>query len=53
MDGRNPELGAKIIARAWVNDDFKQRLLREGDAAVREFGVDMRPMEPLCGREHR
>jgi nitrile hydratase len=47
MDERGPELGAKIVARAWVDDDFKQRLLREGDAAVREFGVDMRPTE-LC-----
>ncbi len=47
MDGRNPELGAKIIARAWVDEDFKQRLLSEGDAAVREFGIDMRPTE-LC-----
>ena len=47
MEGRNPELGAKIIARAWVDEDFKQRLLSQGDAAVREFGIDMRPME-LC-----
>lgn len=47
MEGRSPALGAKIVARAWVDKDFKHRLLREGDAAVREFGVDMRPME-LC-----
>ena len=47
MDKRGPDLGAKIVARAWVDDDFKRRLLSEGDAAVREFGVDMRPTE-LC-----
>lgn len=47
MEGRGPALGAKIVARAWVDDEFKQRLLGEGDAAVREFGVDMRPTE-LC-----
>lgn len=47
MDGRGTELGAKIVARAWVDDDFKRRLLSEGDAAVREYGVDMRPTE-LC-----
>ncbi|NNE82853.1 MAG: nitrile hydratase subunit alpha [Alphaproteobacteria bacterium] len=47
MDEKGTELGARIVARAWVDDDFKQRLLSEGDAAVREFGVDMRPTE-LC-----
>lgn len=47
MDTRGEALGAKIIARAWVDADFKQRLLDCGDEAVREFGVDMRPTE-LC-----
>lgn len=47
MEARGTHLGAKIVARAWVDPDFKARLLREGDEAVREFGVDMRPTE-LC-----
>jgi nitrile hydratase len=47
MDSRGEELGARIVARAWVDADFKRRLLASGDEAVREFGVDMRPTE-LC-----
>lgn len=47
MDTRGESLGAKIIARAWVDPAYKQKLLQSGDEAVREFGVDMRPTE-LC-----
>ncbi|MGE0253663.1 MAG: nitrile hydratase subunit alpha [Alphaproteobacteria bacterium] len=47
MDTRGEELGARIVARAWTDPAFKERLLRHGDEAVREFGVDMRPTE-LC-----
>ncbi len=47
MDDRGEALGGKIVARAWVDEDFKQRLLSEGDAAVQDFGIDMRPTE-LC-----
>jgi nitrile hydratase alpha subunit len=41
MDTRNPALGAKIVARAWVDPDFKKRLLANGRAAVEELGVDL------------
>ena len=34
MDGRNPALGAKIIARAWADDDFRKLLLENGRVAV-------------------
>ncbi len=47
MDTRGEALGAKIIARAWVDPAFKAKLLESGDEAVRAFGVDMRPTE-LC-----
>jgi nitrile hydratase alpha subunit len=47
MDTRGEVLGAKIVARAWVDSKFKKALLECGDEAVREFGVDMRPTE-LC-----
>jgi len=40
MDSRTPALGAKIVARAWVDPDFKARLLANGRAALEEFGVD-------------
>ena len=33
-----PKNGAKVVARAWVDDDYKQRLLADGAAAAGEFG---------------
>jgi len=32
MDGRNPEYGAKMVARAWVDPAYKQRALQDGSA---------------------
>lgn len=34
-----PERGARIVARAWSNRDFKARLLSDGAAAARELGI--------------
>lgn len=39
MDGRTPEIGAQIIARAWMDSDFKARLLEDAEVAIRELGV--------------
>ncbi|HZL60385.1 MAG TPA: nitrile hydratase subunit alpha [Stellaceae bacterium] len=41
MDSRSPAQGAKIVARAWTEPDFKRRLMADGTAAVRDFGIDM------------
>ncbi len=35
LDSRTPALGAKVVARAWVNPDFRRRLLAHGRAALR------------------
>ncbi len=35
-----PLLGAKVVARAWSDPDFKRRLLDDGTAAIRELGID-------------
>lgn len=34
--------GARYVARAWVDDDFRRRLLADGAAMVREYGYDLR-----------
>lgn len=34
-----PQLGAKVTARAWVDSEFKARLLADASAACRELGV--------------
>ena len=34
-----PQLGAKVVARAWVDPEFKARLLDNATAACAEFGI--------------
>jgi nitrile hydratase alpha subunit len=40
MDTRTPALGSKIVARAWVDSEFRERLLANGRAALEELGID-------------
>ena len=37
-----PKNGARVVARAWLDADFKARLLADGAAATREFGFEGR-----------
>jgi nitrile hydratase len=37
-----PMLGARAVARAWVDPDFRRRLLADGSAALSELGIDAR-----------
>ena len=39
LDSRTPALGAKVVARAWVDPEFKKRLLSNGRAACEELGI--------------
>ena len=39
LDSRNPALGARLVARAWVDSDFRKRLLADGRRACEEFGI--------------
>lgn len=41
VDSRSPEGGAKVVAKAWTDPDYKSRLLENGTAAVDELGIDM------------
>ena len=38
---RTPALGARVVARAWFDPQFKERLLADGSAAVRELGIEV------------
>ncbi len=40
MEARSPANGSRLIARAWVDPSFKERLLTEPKAACAELGVD-------------
>ena len=41
LESLNPGLGAKVVARAWVDPQFKARLLADAKAAVTELGIDV------------
>ena len=34
-----PQLGARVVARAWIDPEFKARLLHDAPAACRELGI--------------
>ncbi len=39
LDSRTPALGATIVARAWIDPDFKARLLADGRIGCEELGI--------------
>ena len=39
LDSRTPALDAKVVARAWVDADFRARLLANGRTACEELGI--------------
>ena len=45
MQGASPRNGARLTARAWLDADFKQRLLSNGAETIKELGFDLLPIE--------
>jgi nitrile hydratase len=41
MRQRTPERGARVVARAWVSDAYRKRLLEDGTKACEELGLDV------------
>jgi len=41
MRARTPERGARVVARAWTDAEFKKRLLANGTRACEELGLEM------------
>jgi nitrile hydratase subunit alpha len=44
MDERTPANGARIVAKAWCEPDFKKRLIETPKQAIAEIGHDIGPM---------
>ncbi|WP_191083507.1 nitrile hydratase subunit alpha [Roseococcus microcysteis] len=42
-----PETGARMVARAWLDPEFRTLMLRDGTAAAESFGVAMKGAPPL------
>jgi nitrile hydratase len=41
MRERTPEAGAKVVARAWMDGSFKEKLLQDGSRACEALGLDV------------
>ena len=41
MRGRQPERGSRAVARAWVDPEYKKRLLANGTTACEELGLEI------------
>jgi nitrile hydratase subunit alpha len=41
MRQRTPERGARVVAKAWLDPQFKKRLLENGSQACAELGIDV------------
>jgi nitrile hydratase len=39
LESRNPALGARVVARAWCDPEFKSRLLTNGRTACESLGI--------------
>jgi nitrile hydratase len=39
LDSRTPALGAKVVARAWTDPEFRARLLADGRGTCEELGI--------------
>ena len=49
---RSPADGARLVARAWVDPDFKARLLADARAAALELGLDPGPSPVVVAVEN-
>jgi nitrile hydratase len=47
IDSRSPEDGAKVLAHAWVDPEYKKRLLADAESALLELGYDLPETAPI------
>jgi nitrile hydratase len=46
-DRASPEIGARMVARAWLDPEWRSQLLSDGSAAAEAMGVSMAGAPPL------
>ena len=46
IDARSPEDGARIVARAWVDPEYKKRLITNPESAIQELGLGLPETAP-------
>ena len=45
---KSPEKGAEIVAKAWVDEEFKVRLLEDANQTIREFGIEVEVLKMVA-----
>ena len=51
-DTRTPANGAKVVARAWTDPEYKARLLEDSKAAIEDLGYDIGPAPQIVVLEN-
>lgn len=51
-EAQNPTIGARVVARAWTDADFKQRLLADGKDALLEMGIILKRLDGVVALEN-
>ena len=46
-DAANPGQGGRMVAKAWMDTDYRQAMLQDGAKAAEALGIPMRGMPPL------
>ena len=52
MEARSPAVGARVIARAWVDPHFKRHLLADAKAAIATLGINVDTWSTLVAVEN-
>jgi nitrile hydratase len=47
VDNASPGQGARMVAKAWVDPEYRALMLRDGTVAAEALGIPMRGMPPL------
>lgn len=47
VDNASPGQGARMVARAWTDPDYRELMLTDGTKAAETMGIPMRGMPPL------
>ncbi len=45
MDGRHAGQGARMVARAWLDAEYKKRMIEDGTQAAEEIGIQVGPLK--------
>jgi nitrile hydratase len=48
IDSQSPAEGARLVARSWIDPDFKARMLNDFRTTAQEIGIDIGPIQIIA-----